>query len=378
MDYVQLTIDDWLRLKEELKDELIGVKRSFVRIGYRLRRIRDERLYERDGYKSIAEFAYSEYRLQAHTVSRMIAINEAYSVDGYSDSLRPEFADLEQSKLEEMLQLPANDREIIRPEIKRESIRDLKQFNRQAPENGIADGITELIRKFFDDNETVKEELLNSEAYHIGDITGMVEIINPSGNRTYRKGLYFVVMYEDCLKIKKHGGQPETMSWEQFFEMANLEPVEKIAPAQTEVIDTEEERLMETSEPIKGEPSEILPKPIESQPEEKTEPDKQEQNTEIKKTEQNKPKQNAEKPEDKRTESEKRELKPEMDKIELAERCLEHLNIAVKSRSWDTAIRKIRKLEETIMLIRLRKTEDKNQMNISDYPELLPEGGSNA
>ena len=57
MEYVQLTLDDWLEMKQKLKMELQGVKQSFVRIGYTLRRMDDQKLYERDGYKSIAEFA---------------------------------------------------------------------------------------------------------------------------------------------------------------------------------------------------------------------------------------------------------------------------------------------------------------------------------
>ena len=34
MDYVQLTLDDWMELKQKIKKELVSVKKSFVRIGY--------------------------------------------------------------------------------------------------------------------------------------------------------------------------------------------------------------------------------------------------------------------------------------------------------------------------------------------------------
>lgn len=60
MEYVQLTLDDWMEMKHKLKMELQGVKQSFVRIGYALRQMDDQKLYERDGYKSIAEFAKAE------------------------------------------------------------------------------------------------------------------------------------------------------------------------------------------------------------------------------------------------------------------------------------------------------------------------------
>ena len=56
MEYVQMTLNDWIQIKQKLKQELLGVKQSFVRIGYALRQIDDQKLYERDGYKSVAEF----------------------------------------------------------------------------------------------------------------------------------------------------------------------------------------------------------------------------------------------------------------------------------------------------------------------------------
>ena len=57
MEYVQMTLDDWVEMKRKLRQELQGVKQSFVRIGYALRKIDDQELYKQDGYKSIAEFA---------------------------------------------------------------------------------------------------------------------------------------------------------------------------------------------------------------------------------------------------------------------------------------------------------------------------------
>ena len=130
MEYVQMTLNDWIEIKQKLKQELLGVKQSFVRIGYALRRIDDQKLYERDGYKSVAEFAKAEYGLEPSTTSRFMSINREYSIDGYSERLRPEYADLGRSQLEEMLKLPDSDRQMIQPETSREDIRELKRFNK--------------------------------------------------------------------------------------------------------------------------------------------------------------------------------------------------------------------------------------------------------
>ena len=126
MEYVQMTLDDWVQMKQKLKQELLGVKQSFVRIGYALRQIDDQKLYEQDGYKSIAEFAQAEYGLGPSITSRFMSINREYSIDGYSEQLRPEYVELGRSQLEEMLKLPDTDRQMIQPETSREDIRELK------------------------------------------------------------------------------------------------------------------------------------------------------------------------------------------------------------------------------------------------------------
>lgn len=214
-EYRQLTLDDWLTMKESLKRDLVGVQESFVRIGYKLRKIKEDKLYEKDGYKSIAEFAKAEYNLGASTVSRFIEINEKYSIDGNSDQLRPEFEMIGSSKLSEMLSLPDSDLQMIQPETRKQDIRELKAFNKQEPEVEIADDIDQLIERFFEGDKERLKKLFETQAIHSENQAK--EIINPSGNKVFRKGLYFMMMYENDIKIKKFGGMPETMTWTEFL-----------------------------------------------------------------------------------------------------------------------------------------------------------------
>lgn len=198
MEYVQMTLNDWIEIKQKLKRELLGVKQSFVRIGYALRQIDDQKLYERDGYKSVAEFAKAEYGLEASTTSRFISINREYSIDGYSERLRPEYADLGRSQLEEMLKLPDSDRQMIQPEASREDIRKLKRFNKTEPAAGEADDLHQLVEKFYKDNPDVLNAVFNETAgVDESTIGKFVEIVNPGGNRSYKKGLFFLMMYEN-------------------------------------------------------------------------------------------------------------------------------------------------------------------------------------
>lgn len=216
---MEMITTDWDTFKKSLKADLMGVQESFVRIGYKLRKIEDDELYKRDGFASVVDFAKSEYGLSASTVSRFMAINKKYSIDGYSDCLSPEFAELGSSKLSEMLSLPDSDLQMIKPETTRESIRELKQFNRVAPPTEGILKIRELVESFFKDNRQILDNLYCSFQFAMNDIKGMTEIVNPSGNRSYRKGMYFVMMYENTVMIKKFGADVENISWESFFDI---------------------------------------------------------------------------------------------------------------------------------------------------------------
>lgn len=255
MEYTQITLNDWLEMKQKLKQELLGVKQSFVRIGYALRKIDDAKLYEQDGYKSVAEFAKAEYGLEGSTVSRFMSINREYSIDGYSERLKPEYADFNRSQLEEMLKLPEADREMITPDTARKEIRDIKKFNHAEPQEGIADDVTDLIRHFGEDNvDTLKKLYQCGIADNLYEnINRLIEIVNPGGSRSYRKGLFFLMFHEDCLKYKKYGQTPQRMEYREFFErimdVFGDEPEEEKMEGVTEVeherADSEPEREVE-------------------------------------------------------------------------------------------------------------------------------------
>lgn len=219
MGYVQMTLNDWVEMKRKLRQELLGVKQSFVRIGYALRKIEDQKLYENDGYKSIAEFAKEEYGLEPSTTSRFMSINREYSIDGYSEQLRTEYADLGRSQLEEMLKLPESDRQMIQPETSREDIRELKRFNKAEPAAGVADDLRQLVEKFYYDNPEILNEVFGQPEYDEQTIKHFAEIVNPGGNRSYKKGLYFLMMYENRVVVKKFGTDPQDLTWWDFWQI---------------------------------------------------------------------------------------------------------------------------------------------------------------
>lgn len=218
MEYKQMTLAEWLDIKQKLKqnissakDKLNGLKKDFVRIGYLLRKIDDNELYKQDGYKSIAEFAKAECDLSSSDTTRFIQINKKYSVGGNSEELRPEFLEYGQSKLAAMLALPDADLNMITPQTSREDIRELNRFNKSNPEQGADDDIAQLVRDFY-----VSQELVRKAVTVKDDPKALCELIAPSGSRSFRKGIWFILFHENKINIKKYSGVAKEISWEEF------------------------------------------------------------------------------------------------------------------------------------------------------------------
>ena len=255
MEYMQMTLNDWLEMKQSLERELSNLKTGFIRVGYCLRRIEETRGYEQDGYKSVAEFAKKEYGLSASTVSRFMAINERFSLNGYSERLDPKYMGFHQSIMGEMLGLPDQDLELVTPETSRQDVRELKQFNRQEPERGIADDLKGLIESYFQENRQELNEIYDGRG------TPAQEILNPSGNKVYRKGMFMMFFYTDNVKVKKFGGETSSYSWEEFRELidsifaasAGPETYENYFGIHEKVVTQEPEKAVESAEEKKPE-----------------------------------------------------------------------------------------------------------------------------
>ena len=388
MDYVQLTLDDWMELKQKIKKELVSVKKSFVRIGYALHKIRDEKLYERDGYKTMGEFAEKEYGLKPSTVSRLIEINAKFSIGGNSEELAPEYENFGKYQLEEMLQLPESDYEMVQPAASRETIRELKRFNavEAAPEDG---GFRDLVKDFLE-KTGVLEELDKTKT-----TKQLAEIVNPSGNRSYKKGKFFVMMYESGLKIKQAGAGIEEMSWEQFFEIV-WEIAEEIAPAQKALNIQGSESISPMPEKAEEIPEE--PK-VETLPERERIPENRERLAKkvgfapekIEKVD-TIPTKNDTKTENRERLEEKVEEVPEVIVEPMPEKAPEALKnpdiqkfLTEMENEYNAAMQEAREghwnawkahhnaAEEFAKLLQQSEAEDENQMSIDDYPGIVPE-----
>lgn len=278
MDYIQMTLDDWLSIKKELEEELRGAAAGFVRIGYLLRKIEETQGYKQDGCDSLTEWAEREYGLSASSVSRFMAINKKYSVDGYSKQLRIEYAKYGQAKLQEMLTLPEEDLQMVSPEMKRADIREIKAFERQAPQEEPAEQESDApqwILEFIKQNGL--ERLAHTRAFEDRNIAQLIEEVNPTGTKTFRHKRTMVSMFADKIMVKEFPNAPERMEWEEFFEHA-IPLIRSMGEAEEPETEPEvPEMAQEMPEPVQEmpkvepkmpEPEPKMPKPVQEVQEE--------------------------------------------------------------------------------------------------------------
>lgn len=256
----QITLNEWMQWKEDIRRKLQETASNFVYIGYRLKQIRDSGMY--DGCANIFEFAEKEYHLERTTVSRFMSINDKFSKHGNSVELRDEFVGLGQSQLSEMLSLPVSDYDLITEDTAIKDIRELKRFEKDAmnepvEENGTEDTenastmrvaenpdsgneeqsgteekaaeekkeeytpLQRCIIDFFKDRQELLLKVL--EIIDRGDDEGgkeIAELLSPTGSATHRKGIVFLLMYDykGGVKYKIMGqSDPVSMNWEDLI-----------------------------------------------------------------------------------------------------------------------------------------------------------------
>ena len=225
MEYMQLSLDDYIQCKNDIKHNLGTIVKSFARIGWQLSRIDKSGAYKNDGYNTIAEFAKAEYGMSATGTSRFIRVYEKYSVPGDTPELRDEYKDYNRSQLEEMLQIPEEDHEMIRPEAHKEDIRELNRFNRENesnPDNLLdwknaqttEEKIQATIYEFWHDNRDAMNTFFGSDM----EMRDLAEMISPSGSRSYRKGTVFLMFYgmDTEILVKVFGDDPVKMTYQEF------------------------------------------------------------------------------------------------------------------------------------------------------------------
>jgi len=114
------------QLTNVINTELNKAAISFVRVGYLLKKARDEDILKDSGYPDIYTYANMKFGLDKSQVSRFININDRYSIGGYSEHLKEEYKGFGFSKLALMLTLPEEINEELSPEYTKSEINTIK------------------------------------------------------------------------------------------------------------------------------------------------------------------------------------------------------------------------------------------------------------
>lgn len=111
---------------EIIKDESFHIQRSFVKIGWYLKHIRDHELYKEGGYNNIYECAADQFGYSQPTASRFINICEKFSKDHNSPELDIKYAGFDKSQMIEMLPMAPEQLEKVTPDMTVKQIRNIK------------------------------------------------------------------------------------------------------------------------------------------------------------------------------------------------------------------------------------------------------------
>ena len=230
MEQLRLTLPELEQEEKQIRENLGGIVRNFVKTGWHLSRIDRSGAYKLKGYHSVTEYARETFGMAPDGVSRFIHVYEKYSIQGDTPELREEYRDFNFSQLTEMLQLPEDDHAMIRPETKREDIRDLKKFNKQSehnPDNLLNwqqdpnDIIREAVKEFFKARKKDLNEIYDQ--YGVGPypeeaIKKMARFLYHEKKRKFQNERVFLMLYPDQVFIKSSDGELHDITWPEFFQ----------------------------------------------------------------------------------------------------------------------------------------------------------------
>lgn len=363
--------------KEAMDRELQKSVEGFVRIGFLLRLALETEILTESGYRDVYEFAQKEYGLDRGRVSRFININKEFSEGGYSDQLKEQYQGYGYTKLALMLQIPDTILSELSPKFSKAEIETIK--NEVQEEEKVSD-IEVLLEGQDEDQEKMESNLGKSfhQLFHdspelYGELhqamkegrgaAGIQEALAPAGEGIHSvrlSGIGRMMMSvkgtdSDIALIRVRTNEKENFSWQQAVQEAekmmdmgipweesweNLygeelpkEEKPKVAPVQQKITEKPEQRKKPKVTKAKMEPPKQEPK-VKSEPKQEPEP---EENSEA--------------------EVQKDESNPTF--------------FGISESEAEEPREESRGEKPTVLFPGI---EPEQQMEVEDYPELLPEG----
>ena len=168
--------------KNIIRRDLESMSRKFITIGYYLKLIRDNEMYRQDGFRDIWEFAQNTYGISKSTCSRWMAMNDKFSQGGNSPYLKEEYRDFGKSQLQEMLYLTDEQMEQARPDMTAKEIREIRKPEEPKRELKKPD---ETERKYL--NDVAKRLISSWRVWFLQDFTNRVLQVDISPKEIKKK-----------------------------------------------------------------------------------------------------------------------------------------------------------------------------------------------
>ena len=285
MDQINInTVNDYESLRQALNKELNSVALHFCRIGYLLKRARDENHILKDSsYSNVNEFASSEFGLDASQVSRFIRINDRFSIGGYSEHLKSEYEEFGSAKLSLMLMLPDGINEELSPDMSKSEINTIK--TEYEAEQKISD-----LEVMMEDTAGVPDEFIMAVVHELNDehpdpakyfaetmklagkmgietgISDIKEAYIPEGTATYiiripGQGRFMVNMKDEGIMITsvRDSETKSPLSWPEFETVLMEDMKGREFEEKKEEKKPEKKRKTEKVKPAKPKKPEIAP-----------------------------------------------------------------------------------------------------------------------
>lgn len=110
-----------------IRSGLQSAARNVIAIGYYLKHIRDNQLYQEAGYGNIWDYASDQYGFSKSTASRYMSRNDKFSEGGNSPIMAEQYRAFGKSQLQEMLSLDADQLEQVTPDMTVQQIREMRK-----------------------------------------------------------------------------------------------------------------------------------------------------------------------------------------------------------------------------------------------------------
>lgn len=190
-----------------IQDELLKTKKSFVKIGWYLKHIQDDKMYEQDGYTDIFALAQDKFGITASTANRFMNVCAEFSIGGDSPELDEKYLEYSVSQLFEMLPMKSEDRDDVSPEM---SVKEIREVKKDKDKKALSD---KDVKRFF--------ELLYGE-YHPSryeDESILAKELKASLGASHTGGNDCGVSYSCTPRGISLGGSDE-VTWKQFAKRA--------------------------------------------------------------------------------------------------------------------------------------------------------------